>query len=78
MSIPTNTTFIQDSVKEYFDINMSSVSNPAALWTAHKAFIHGALIQLNAQAKHQRTQQLTELLDKIGRLETINKTNSIH
>lgn len=42
--------------------------------TAHKAYIHGGiLIKKCSQAKRQRTQRLTELLDNINKLEQLNK-----
>lgn len=78
MSIPANTTFIQKRLTEYFDINMPTASNPSTLWTAHKAFVRGVLIQLNAQTRRQRIQQLTELLNKIEHLKKINKVSPTH
>lgn len=74
MEIPTNITLIQVHLKENVDFNKSSVTNPS-LWSAHKSYIRGTLIKLSTQAKRQRTQQLTELLDNIGKLDPINKTN---
>lgn len=75
MAIPSNTTLIQNCLQEYFELNELSVSHPSTIWSAHKAYIRGTIIKLSYQAKRQRTQQLTELLDNITKLELINKTN---
>lgn len=73
ISLPDNNVQIQNQLKDFFHLNASSVSNPFTLWASHKALIRGVLIKISSQAKCQRTQQLTNLLDDIKILESNNK-----
>lgn len=64
MVILTNTTNICNHLKDFFEVDEASVSDPSLLWAAHKAYIV-VPIKISLKSKCQRTQQLNELLDTI-------------
>lgn len=51
-------TSIANNLSEFFPLNNHSVSDPAVLWCAHKAYIRGLILQICAREKRQRTHKL--------------------
>lgn len=72
---PKNVESLRDSLTEFFQNNLGSVSESATLWCAHKAFSRGLLIQLTHRANRRRTQHLDTLTVEIKKLETQNQNN---
>lgn len=62
---PNISTEIQTALSEYFSINGGSVSSPATLWCAHKAFIRGILLAIGAREKRKRQYALSSLLSDL-------------
>lgn len=46
------------TIREYFSINVKSVSNPLVVWEAHKMVVRGALIRIGTRLKRERTEEL--------------------
>ncbi|XP_077341365.1 vomeronasal type-2 receptor 26-like [Lithobates pipiens] len=73
LQIPTSADTLRQQMAEFFANNVGSVSDSATLWGAHKTFCRGILIQLNAQARKRRTQQLDTLTADIKALDALNQ-----
>lgn len=72
---PTLVTEVKARLLEFFSINKDSVSSPAVLWCAHKAFIRGILLQLNSREKKKRQLALTNLLQELRNADKEAKSN---
>lgn len=66
---------LQQSLKELFAINSNSVSDPATLWAAHKAYTRGRFIQLGSKAKRERQRHIEILTSDIQNKNLLNKSN---
>lgn len=63
---------------EFFHHNIGSVSESSTLWSAHKAFSRGILLQLLHKTNRQRTRHIDTLTDQIKQLESQNQTSPSH
>lgn len=68
------TTEIKDHINDFFLLNKGSVSDPAVVWSAHKAYMRGMLLKMGAYHKRKRTQRVDELMAQIETLELKHKS----
>ncbi|KAM9311866.1 transient receptor potential cation channel subfamily M member 1-like [Gastrophryne carolinensis] len=66
-------TETQDELRNFCELNSTPGISPGVLWEAHKCFIRGSIIKQGARLKKERTKHTLELLDEIGKLETLHK-----
>lgn len=66
---------IASHIRDYFDVNMGSVSDPGVVWNAHKAYMRGVLMKLCAVDKRKRTQRIDDLTAEIKILEVQHKSS---
>lgn len=73
MSHPEHKTSIQNSLKEFFELNAPSAPTPFMPWNAHKACIRGVVMKLSWVARKRKTQRINNILLKIKHLEQTHK-----
>lgn len=54
---------------------MGSVSDSTTLWSAHKAFIRGIIIQLCSQAKWRKMQRINQITKELAEADSLDQTN---
>lgn len=60
-------------LSEFFNKNVGSVPDHSMVWSAHKAFVRGVLMQMNSHMKKERMQCLETITANMSELENINK-----
>lgn len=74
LSNPTHQSVLANKLNEYFSLNSTSSVSEFTVWSAHKAYMRGVLIQLSSRLKKDKSKNMQDLLSTIRRLETLQRT----
>ncbi|OCT91737.1 hypothetical protein XELAEV_18014801mg [Xenopus laevis] len=68
-------TSLKTNLEEYFQFNDTNDTSHVTLWMAHKAYMRGIAMQLNARIRKEKALKQLNLLNQLYQLEYSNKLN---